>query len=439
MLNEIFRLFGTIVVDNGSAKKNIDETVKHADTQQKKLQDKLANFGKTAIKVGTAFAGAAVVVGKALYDVAENTREYRQQMGQLTTAFETNGLSAGQAKNTYEDLYAVLGDTDRSVEAATNIARLSDNTAELQSWVAICTGVYAKFGESLPVETLTESARETAVTGTLTGDLSRALTEAGVSEEEFQKKLDECNNEQERADLIGRTLIGTYGSYAATYRENNKEVMEANRAHENLNSAMAELGEAAEPAVTALTNAAADIARGVVPVLETVIGTIQTLIGWWEELSDIGMKTTGNADLYDAEDNLIDPTITPFMREVYTTEQLRDMGYLPDVPGVSDEPGAVGPSMLKPPMGWSSGLDFVPRDDMPARLHYGEAVLTRSEAEAWRRGQTGGIDYDRLAEAMAARPMAFNIDGKAFAVMLAREMNRAIGNRNIQTLMAMGG
>lgn len=89
--------------------------------------------------------------------------------------------------------------------------------------------------------------------------------------------------------------------------------------------------------------------------------------------------------------------------------------------------------------GESSGLDFVPRNDMLARLHYGEAVLTRSEANAWRRGQNDGIDYDRLAEAMAARPMAFNIDGKAFAVMLAREMNRAIGNRNIQTLMAMGG
>lgn len=89
--------------------------------------------------------------------------------------------------------------------------------------------------------------------------------------------------------------------------------------------------------------------------------------------------------------------------------------------------------------GHKNGLDFVPRDNYLARLHYGESVLTKEEAAAWRNGQQSGIDYDRLAEAMAQRPMAFNIDGKAFAVMLARELSRSIGNRNIQSMMAMGG
>lgn len=89
--------------------------------------------------------------------------------------------------------------------------------------------------------------------------------------------------------------------------------------------------------------------------------------------------------------------------------------------------------------GFASGLDFVPRDNYLARLHYGESVLTKEEAAAWRNGQPSGIDYDRLAEAIAQRPMAFNIDGKAFAVMLARELSRSIGNRNIQSMMAMGG
>ena len=89
--------------------------------------------------------------------------------------------------------------------------------------------------------------------------------------------------------------------------------------------------------------------------------------------------------------------------------------------------------------GFATGLDFVPRDNYLARLHYGESVLTKEEATAWRNGQQSGIDYDRLAEAMAQRPMAFNIDGKAFAVMLARELSRSIGNRNIQSMMAMGG
>jgi len=40
--------------------------------------------------------------------------------------------------------------------------------------------------------------------------------------------------------------------------------------------------------------------------------------------------------------------------------------------------------------GFATGLDFVPRDNYLARLHYGEAVLTRSEADAWRNGGDGG-------------------------------------------------
>lgn len=38
----------------------------------------------------------------------------------------------------------------------------------------------------------------------------------------------------------------------------------------------------------------------------------------------------------------------------------------------------------------ASGLEFVPRDDYPARLHYGERVLTRQENEEYNAGRSGG-------------------------------------------------
>lgn len=38
----------------------------------------------------------------------------------------------------------------------------------------------------------------------------------------------------------------------------------------------------------------------------------------------------------------------------------------------------------------ANGLEFVPRDDYPARLHYGERVLTRQENAAYSAGQAGG-------------------------------------------------
>lgn len=39
---------------------------------------------------------------------------------------------------------------------------------------------------------------------------------------------------------------------------------------------------------------------------------------------------------------------------------------------------------------YANGLDFVPRDDFPARLHYGEQVLTKQEADDYRAGKASG-------------------------------------------------
>lgn len=101
--------------------------------------------------------------------------------------------------------------------------------------------------------------------------------------------------------------------------------------------------------------------------------------------------------------------------------------------------------------GHANGLDFVPYDNYLARLHYGETVLTRKDADAWRKGNTGGMallaaKFDQMQETflqalegVRQQPIAINIDSKTVAVLMAREMTKSIGNRNIQTLMGMGG
>jgi len=95
--------------------------------------------------------------------------------------------------------------------------------------------------------------------------------------------------------------------------------------------------------------------------------------------------------------------------------------------------------------GRAVGMDYVPYNEFPAYLHEGEAVLTKAEATAWRRGEGQGValdvDYmvEQLADVMSSRPLAINVDSKAVAALMAKEMSRSIGNRNIQTLMGMGG
>lgn len=120
----------------------------------------------------------------------------------------------------------------------------------MAKWSDICAGVVGTFGDSLPIESLTEAANETAKNGELTGALSDALVWSGVNAEEFQDKLDACTTEQERADLITNTLNGTYKEAAEKYKETNKSIIEAREATSKFKDTQAELGAKLEPVTT---------------------------------------------------------------------------------------------------------------------------------------------------------------------------------------------
>ena len=53
--------------------------------------------------------------------------------------------------------------------------------------------------------------------------------------------------------------------------------------------------------------------------------------------------------------------------------------------------------------GFATGLDYVPNDNFYARLHEGEAVLTKAEAAEWRRGgSVQSIDYAAMGSAVGS-------------------------------------
>lgn len=280
---ELFKILGTIAIDNEQANRALEETTAKADGAGKKSESAFSKIGGAALKVGKAVVAAGVTLGTAWIAAIEGSREYRTEMGKLDTAFVTNGHSSDAAKKTYQDLQAVLGETDVSVEAANHLAVMTDNEKDLQTWTDICTGVFATFGDSLPIEGLTEAANETAKVGEVTGPLADALNWAGISEDEFNDKLAKCSTEQERQKLIMETLNNTYKSASDQYKKTNKDVMDANSAQERLNGAMAELGRVGEPILTAVKNAVAGMVEAAVPKLESFIRKIKDMRKWMKE------------------------------------------------------------------------------------------------------------------------------------------------------------
>ena len=245
----------------GSFKEQVAKASKDVDKNFKGIGDAMVKGAKAAA-VGLSAAGGALLA------LGASTQEYRNEQAKLTTAFETAGSSAEQAKNTYNDLFRVLGDSGQATEAASHLAKLTTEEKALSEWTTICQGVYATFGDSLPIEGLTEAANETAKVGTVTGSLADALNWAGISEDDFNKKLEKCNSEAEREKLIRDTLNGLYSDAAAKYEENNAAVLEQNEAQARLQETTAKLGEVVAPVVAAFTNFASKALGAVVPYIQ---------------------------------------------------------------------------------------------------------------------------------------------------------------------------
>lgn len=312
-MNEELKILITAEIDGlrkelDAAKKQIDKLSKDGKKGLGELNEafqKAGNVSKTVLK---AAAGAVAGFATALLALGPATKEYREGQAKLNTAFQTAGGSAETAKQTYNDLYRVLGDSDVAVEAAGHLAQLTTNQKDLEEWTSICQGVYATFGDSLPIESLTEAANETAKTGEITGALADALNWAGVSEDEFAEQLFWANSEAEREALIRNTLNGLYSDASANYETNAASIIEQNEAQAKMTDALAALGEAMEPIMTLFTQFGTEVLAQVTPyiqefaeehlsslkdALSTVAEAIGNVIKWivdhWELVSTIAI------------------------------------------------------------------------------------------------------------------------------------------------------
>jgi len=248
---EQYRAFQREVVKAEQDLSKFEQQLKDVNGAAKKLNIDIKDVGDKLKGVGQGMSvGVTAPIVGGFAAVTQGTRELRMDMGKLEAAFTTAGFTAEQAKDVYFDFYGILGESDTAIEAVNHLAQMTTNQEDLAKWTTIATGVYATFGDSLPIEGLTEAANETAKVGQVTGPLADALNWAGISEDEFNKKLAACSSEQERQALITETLSGKYSAAAEKYREVNAEVIKANEANARLSDSFAILGGTLEPILT---------------------------------------------------------------------------------------------------------------------------------------------------------------------------------------------
>lgn len=269
-----------------------------ADKQSGKFKSLAGGLGKGLAKgiAGIATAAAGAVTG--FFALGESTRETRKVLGQLETSFTTAGFSAETAEKAYADFNSVLGDTNKSTETLQHLAMFAKTEQELADYTHVLTGVYAKFGESIPTEGLAEGINHTIQLGEVQGTLADALEWAGVNVDDFNEQLAKCNSEEERSALIQKKLTELYGDAADQYKEVNKDIIEAERVQTELTNAIADLGKVAEPIMTMLKTLLVDLLKSLQPFVELMgeglKGAFNGTAGAAEKLADglTGIFTT---------------------------------------------------------------------------------------------------------------------------------------------------
>ena len=280
-MNEELKIIIKAVTDD--AKKEIGKVSKEIQGLSGSAKGASGKMGAVFKGVGKAAVGAVAAVAAvttAIVALGKGTLDTQRNFAKLNTAFAAAGASAKQAGETYNGLYRFLGDSDKATEAAGHLAKITTNQQDLAEWTKISQGIYASFGDSLPIEGLTEAANETLRVGKVTGNMADALNWAGVSEDEFNAKLAATSSLEEREALLRNTLNGLYGNAADIYERNNGALLAYNESQAKLDSTMAAAGAATMPLLTALNNLGSAFFTALKPALDAIIPPLTTFINW---------------------------------------------------------------------------------------------------------------------------------------------------------------
>ena len=281
-INKVKKDIKDIGKDGGSSAKGIDKVTKSLKDVQKAsghakqgVEKAMGGIKKSVLSAVKAVATLALATAS-----LSEGMEFGKLQGKLNAAFQSAGSSAAQATKTFKELYRFLGDSDRAVETAQNLARVTTSEKELAEWTKILQGVYATMGDAIPVETLAESVNETAQVAKVTGTLADALNWMGISEDAVNNQLATMNTAHEREAYLRSLLNGLYSNAATIYEHNSKAMLDYNQAQANLKIQLADVATKIMPLITAFSNMAAVVLGVLKPAIEVIVQVIATLCQW---------------------------------------------------------------------------------------------------------------------------------------------------------------
>lgn len=373
---KIFKLIGDVLVDTLGAERNLDNLDKKAQGST----ENLAKMVRSAAAWGNMIADAVEKAGKWLIDQAaavmnygDNIDKQSQQLGFTAREYQEwehvlqhYGTSLDETGKKIRDLYVNVAngkqDTLDALEAIGITLAEADSMTPGELFERVVTGLQGVASEGDKAQIAT----------TLFGNAADKLNPLLHGTAEETKKA------RDHMEELGALMTDEQVTQAAAYSD---AVLDFKTAWGGL--AMM-IGLAVMPALTGCIDW---LAKTGIPGVKNFCSDVAAAINdAWNSISDFASSAWDNmvqftADAMEFVDNMFTVDGHYDSGDRKTNNERRAGTNSPLTPSTSSNPRAKGSH--------ASGLDFVPWPEGLVKVHYGEQILNKADADAYRQGNTG--------------------------------------------------
>ena len=230
-----------------------------------------------AVGVGAIAAAAASAVAGFLA-LAESTRESRTELAKLKQNADAAGVGFEKVQDKISDVTAVTGDADAAMEGLNMLMATGLDTSQIEYAADALTGASMKF-DGLNFEAMSEGLQESLAVGEAVGGFAELIERNGDSLEDFNAGLAATSTEAEKQQYVMDYLAKSgLKELNDSYKETNKDLVEANEAAYNMEQTMNELGAVAEPIATIFKNIGSTLLQGLLPYVKDLASAFQSLM-----------------------------------------------------------------------------------------------------------------------------------------------------------------
>lgn len=252
---------------------NLTKASKEAEQSSKGLGGafkSLLSANLVASAIGAVTNAVGSMIGSFL-GASEATKEYRTNLAKVEQTAKTMGESVGNAKENMLAMASISGDVEASGEAINNLLSAGIKGDNLDKITKQLEGASIKWKDTLKLEGLADGLQETLATGSATGAFGELLERGGKSLDDFNARLAKCTTTAEQQELVMQELSSMgLEKVSESYREANKNLVDAELAQLKYNDTMAQVGTALEPVITIFTNMKTAMLEMLLPAIQQV-------------------------------------------------------------------------------------------------------------------------------------------------------------------------